>query len=87
MTFFRWMPEDSTQVLSPWLALYGGLTLLLTSGTVFWFKYFSTEEDARKSVQDDMGKDIETTLFWRRSFRSSVSSVETDDIEKGDSHP
>lgn len=78
------MPENSTQITSPWLGLYAGLTLLLTSGTVLWFNKWSTiEEDARKSVQEDMEKNMEANLFSRLSFRKSSSSVETNDLEKG----
>ncbi|KAH8753542.1 hypothetical protein F5883DRAFT_574562 [Diaporthe sp. PMI_573] len=84
MTFFSWMPEDSGPKTSPWLALYGGLTLLLTSGTIFWFKYWSKPEDnARKSMQKFMEKNMENTLFSRLTFQSSSSSVKTMDIEKG----
>lgn len=84
MTFFSWIPDGSAQKISPWLALYAGLTLLLTSGTVFWFRYWSTIqlEEARKSVQEDLDKDREISLFPRLSWRSS-SSIDTKDPEKG----
>lgn len=78
------MPEDSAPKASPWLGLYWGLTVLLTSGTMFWFKKWSTiEEDARRSVKEDMAKDMETNLFSRLTFRSSTSSDGASDLEKG----
>ena len=40
-------------------------------------------EDARRSLQEDLDKDTEATLFSRLSFRSSLSSVETKDVELG----
>lgn len=85
MTFFSWIPDGSAQKISPWLGLYAGLTFLLTSGTIFWFKYWSTIqlEDARRSVQEDLDKDTEATLFSRLSWRSSSSSIETKDPEMG----
>ncbi|KAG6358295.1 hypothetical protein INS49_014179 [Diaporthe citri] len=85
MTFFSWIPDGSAQKISPWLALYAGLTFLLTSGTVFWFRYWSTIqlEDARKSVQEDLDKDREISLFPRLSWRTSSSSIDTKDPEKG----
>lgn len=84
MTFFAWMPEDSAPRTSPWLALYGGLTVVLTLGVIFGFKKWSTiEEDARRSVKEDMAKDMEAHLFSRFTFRSSSSSDGSSDLEKG----
>lgn len=79
------MPEDSAPKASPWLALYWGLTVLLTSGTIFWFKKWSTIEleDARRIVKEDMAKDMEAHLFSRLTFRSSSSSDGASDLEKG----
>lgn len=85
MTFFSWIPDGSPQKISPWLALYAGLTLLLTSGTVLWFRSWSTIqlEDARKSLQEDLDKNTEATLFSRLSWRSSTSIDTKEDPEMG----
>lgn len=85
MTFFSWIPDGSAEKISPWLALYAGLTLILTSGTIFWFRYWSTVqlEDARRSLQEDLDKNTEATLFSRLSWRSSSTYVDTKDPERG----
>lgn len=85
MTFFSWIPDGSAQKISPWLALYAGLTFLLTSGTIFWFRYWSKVqlEDARKSLQEDLDKNTEANLFSRLSWRTSFSSADTKDPEMG----
>ncbi|KAI3394187.1 hypothetical protein diail_3142 [Diaporthe ilicicola] len=85
MTFFSWLPQDSAQITSPWLALYFGLTILLTIVTVFWLRNWSMtdREDAKKSLQEELDKDTDSTLFSRLSFLHSAGSVGTSDIEKG----
>jgi hypothetical protein len=35
MSFFRWIPDDSAEMVSPWIAVYFGLTAIITAGT-FW---------------------------------------------------
>lgn len=70
---------------SPWLGLYVGLTVLLTVGTIFWFRKWSKMEleDARRSLQEDLDKDTESTLFRKLSFLYSSSSVGKNDLERG----
>lgn len=81
MTFFSWMPEDSAPGASPWLVLYWGLTVLLTSVTILWIKKWSmAKEDERKSVKEDMSRDMDANLFSRLSFRSSFLSDESSDL-------
>jgi hypothetical protein len=87
------MPENSTQITTPWLALYLGLTLLLTLGTIFWFRKASTVdlEVVKRSLQEDLDKNSEATLFPGLSFARSSSSVGTtsvgtNDLEKGVLH-
>lgn len=35
MSFFRWIPDGSTDIVSPWIAVYFGLTAVIT-GATFW---------------------------------------------------
>lgn len=85
MTFFNWIPDDSAQVISPWLALYGGLTVLLTTVTVLWLKNWSAAEaeEARRSIQEELDKEKDSALFSRLSFLHSSGSVGTKDLEMG----
>lgn len=85
MTFFSWIPEDSAPKTSAWLALYVGMTLVLTLGTIFWFRKWSKIqlEDARTSLQEDLDRNAELNLFSRLSFLHSSSSVGTKDLERG----
>lgn len=70
---------------SPWLGLYVGLTVLLTLGTITWFRKWSKMEleGARRSLQEDLDKETESNLFRKLSFLSSSSSVGTKDLERG----
>ncbi|KAI1263404.1 hypothetical protein F5Y18DRAFT_438105 [Xylariaceae sp. FL1019] len=48
MTFFNWIPQDSNQIVSPWIAMYFGLTFLAT-GTIVW-QFQSWAKSQKKSV-------------------------------------
>ncbi|KAI1076088.1 hypothetical protein F5B20DRAFT_557464 [Whalleya microplaca] len=40
MSFFNWMPSDSDQKISPWIAVYWGITVILTASIIFgWRKW------------------------------------------------
>lgn len=84
MTFFSWIPDGNAQQTSPWLALYVGLTLLLTSGVFFWFRYWAKPQlkDVMRSLQEELDDEDDTTLFPRLSSLNS-SSVGTNDLEMG----
>lgn len=82
------MPEETGQKASPWLALYVGLTILLTLIIMVLLRYQATMElaDARRSLEEDLERDTDATLFSRLTFRNSPKSdVEAtglqDDIE------
>lgn len=90
MTFFSWIPQDSAQIISPWLGLYGGLTLLLTSGTILWFRNWATTEieDAKENLQQELDKDSDSTLFGsKRSILRSSLSFRSKDVELGEMSP
>ncbi|KAI0162276.1 hypothetical protein GGR57DRAFT_517627 [Xylariaceae sp. FL1272] len=48
MTFFNWIPQDSDQLISPWIAMYFGLTFLAT-GTIVW-QFQSWAKSQKRSV-------------------------------------
>lgn len=83
MTFFSWLPQDSAQVISPWLALYGGLTVLLTTVTVLWLQRRSRKEVATAKVNLQQELDKDSTLFSRFTFSRSSSSFRSKDVELG----
>ncbi|KAF3016125.1 hypothetical protein E8E14_005129 [Neopestalotiopsis sp. 37M] len=39
MSFFRWLPDDSPQMVSPYVAIYFGLTVVITAMTVFFWRW------------------------------------------------
>ncbi|KAI0542766.1 hypothetical protein GGR58DRAFT_496876 [Xylaria digitata] len=45
MGFFHWIPDESTQMISPWVAVYFGITLLATIGTLLSFRYWAKKRD------------------------------------------
>ncbi|POS72814.1 hypothetical protein DHEL01_v208796 [Diaporthe helianthi] len=84
MTFFSWLPQDSSQVASPWLALYFGATALVTIVTVVWLERRSSKEmkTAKAQLQQELDKDTDSTLFSRLTFsRSSSMKATSRDVE------
>ncbi|KAI0185953.1 hypothetical protein EV127DRAFT_411708 [Xylaria flabelliformis] len=47
MGFFNWIPNESNQMISPWIGLYFGVTIFTTVATIWRFK-----EWARKAEDD-----------------------------------
>lgn len=84
MTFFSWLPQDGAEIVSPWLGLYGGFTVVLTTVTVWWLNRRSKREmaTAKADLQKELDKDTDSTLFSRFTFSRS-SSLRTKDIELG----
>ena len=79
MTFFSWLPQDSPQTASPWLALYVGLTVLLTTVTMLWFNRRSSKAMALANLQQELDVDADRSLFLKPNFSSSPNR----DIELG----
>ncbi|KAI1258791.1 hypothetical protein F5Y18DRAFT_433922 [Xylariaceae sp. FL1019] len=46
MTFFNWIPQDSNQIVSPWIAIYFALTILATTFTVYQFQSWAAKREA-----------------------------------------
>lgn len=69
MPLFNWEPEDSTQRVSPWLALYGGTTILMTLVIIVWFRVWAAPSEARvrRSIQSESDVDVEVT--WVTKLR------------------
>lgn len=56
MSFFKWTPEDSTQVISPWIVLYLALTVIVTTVIIWRWRAWTALEDAKTdmSLQRDL---------------------------------
>ncbi|KAI0193110.1 hypothetical protein F4808DRAFT_453344 [Astrocystis sublimbata] len=50
MTFFNWIPDNSDQVVSPWVAIYFGFTALSTAATVWRFHAWAKRRDAEAEL-------------------------------------
>ncbi|KAI0544713.1 hypothetical protein F4679DRAFT_514053 [Xylaria curta] len=48
MGFFNWIPNESNQMISPWIGLYFGVTIFTTGATIWRFKEWAkkAEDDA-----------------------------------------
>lgn len=70
------MPEETGQKASPWLALYVGLTILLTLVIIFSLDRQARKEmkEARRSLEEDLARDTDATLFSRLTFWNSPKS-------------
>lgn len=57
MSFFNWTPSDSAQIISPWVALYFVLTLIVTALTVWRMRKWMEREEQRaiKQFLEDIG--------------------------------
>lgn len=61
MSFFNWIPSDSTSVISPWIVLFFGTTVTVT-GLLYWHSKnrivkedMEIEEWLRKQLGSDQG--------------------------------
>lgn len=87
MTFFNWTPSGSDQILSPWVALYFGLTIITTAFTVWFWRgrsnredwdvegQFKRELDSAKSLMD------KATNFKRSNSTVDVAQDDTSEVE------
>ncbi|KAJ2993606.1 hypothetical protein NUW58_g1787 [Xylaria curta] len=50
MTFFNWIPNDSDQVVSPWVVVYFGFTAVSTAGTLWRFHTWAKRRDAEAEL-------------------------------------
>ena len=59
MSFFNWIPPDSSRTVSPWIGLYFGATVIIT-GLLHWLskriqKNIATEEEFGKEAYSTDG--------------------------------
>ncbi|KAI0458536.1 hypothetical protein F5B21DRAFT_529043 [Xylaria acuta] len=45
MGFFNWIPNESNQIISPWVGLYFGVTILTTVASVWRFREWAKKQD------------------------------------------
>ncbi|KAI0434836.1 hypothetical protein F5Y09DRAFT_354835 [Xylaria sp. FL1042] len=45
MGFFNWMPDESGQMVSPWVVVYFGITIVTTIATVWRFREWAKKQD------------------------------------------
>ncbi|KAI0376811.1 hypothetical protein F5Y04DRAFT_265548 [Hypomontagnella monticulosa] len=72
MSFFRWIPDNSADVVSPWLAIYFGLTAIIT-GATFWCWKTWKGEGIKKFVSEMDGDTWDTGDVEKGSMYSNDS--------------
>lgn len=45
MTFFNWIPEESNEMISPWVAIYFGVTIVSTVATLWRFQEWAKKQE------------------------------------------
>ncbi|KAI1329155.1 hypothetical protein F5Y16DRAFT_366872 [Xylariaceae sp. FL0255] len=50
-TFFNWIPQDSNQVVSPYVGIYFGFTAVSTVGTVWSFRKWAKKRDTDAALK------------------------------------
>ncbi|KAI0009020.1 hypothetical protein F4779DRAFT_405981 [Xylariaceae sp. FL0662B] len=59
MSFFNWTPADSSQRISPWIAVYVGITVVMTGGIFLGWRTWSDKVDnSAKEEQDAAMKHV-----------------------------
>ncbi|KAK1508845.1 hypothetical protein CABS01_08075, partial [Colletotrichum abscissum] len=56
MSFFNWTPPDGNQIISPWIALYGVLVIVITLITVWGMRKWMEAEE--KKAREQMAKEV-----------------------------
>ncbi|KAI1124968.1 hypothetical protein F5Y10DRAFT_248218 [Nemania abortiva] len=66
MTFFNWIPQDSNQVISPWIAIYFGFVVASTAGIIWGFRARAKRYKHNHNAQLDMlaRNDPGAELLW-----------------------
>lgn len=68
MSFFRWIPDDSANMVSPWIAIYFGLTAIITAAT-FW-RWKTWNENYSQGLNDFIAETIDRNDVEKRSVFS-----------------
>lgn len=56
MSFFNWTPRDGNQIISPWIALYGVLVIVITLITVWGMRKWMDAEE--KKAREQMAREV-----------------------------
>ncbi|KAF7534862.1 hypothetical protein G7054_g5880 [Neopestalotiopsis clavispora] len=80
MSFFQWIPDDSSQVISPWVCVYVGLTAIITGVIAFiWWRRTKDQPDLGEFLEyigvDDLEKGVKEPKVQSHRKRSHESSV------------
>lgn len=80
MSFFQWIPDDSTQVISPWVCVYIGLTAIVTGVIAFiWWRRTKNQVDLGEFLEyigiDDLEKGVTEPKVQSNRKGSHESSV------------
>jgi hypothetical protein len=55
MSFFNWNPENSNQVISPWIGVFFVLFLITTGATLRFGHMMSNEERVQNDIESGFG--------------------------------
>lgn len=88
MSFFRWLPDDSPRMVSPYISVYFGLTVVITALTVLFWRWNNKKHDdplLEKVVNgvidlDDVERGSSGFISIKNSLNSDGSG-RTDDVE------
>lgn len=83
MTFFNWTPSEDNQIVSPWVALYFGLTGITTVFALLYWNRRKTYEEWDSKEQ--FIKDLEGARNWMNLATLSRSDIEQHDAEDAES--
>lgn len=74
MGLFKWIPDDGDQMISPFAALYLGLTVSMTAGLWWrWRKQMKEQEKkASKEVIEVVESDTDTLKVIKREAELTV---------------
>lgn len=77
MSIFKWIPEDSDQIVSPWLALYFGVTGSLMLVTYFVLKTKTSDgiETTREKVYEELDNEDDRKLFPKGELQSALAPL------------
>lgn len=83
MSFFNWIPSSDNQMISPWVALYFGLTVISTAFAILYWKRRGTTEEC--DSKDQFMHDLEGAREWMDEASLRRSHSEKQDSEKAES--
>ncbi|KAK1528639.1 uncharacterized protein CCOS01_06473 [Colletotrichum costaricense] len=79
MSFFNWTPPDGDQIISPWIALYGVLAVVITLVTVWRMRKWmeAEEKKAKEQMMREVNSDGDSInececLEWRARIKGEL---------------